>query len=113
MKNQVSFQPLQKITISAKENLNAFRFVSHLGSLCALGSKSLGTVDKDWLKDKNASVITLGTVPIEVSTTVRIGDNISSGNEGIGKPAEEDEAINARSLDDCTGAGIVKAILVP
>lgn len=113
MPNNVTYQPVQKISLRAEENLAAFRFVSHLGTICAEGAKSLGSVEKDWLEGTNASIITLGTVPIETSTTVHIGEDLTASTDGKAKPAGVSDAVNGRSLETCVGSGTVKIILVP
>lgn len=113
LKNQITYQPAQSITIKAKEDLPAFRFVSHLGSLCAENSKSLGVTESEWLKDEFASVVTLGTIGIEMTTGINIGENITSAANGKGKKAEENSEINGRALESISGPGFIKMILVP
>ncbi len=111
--NNKTYQPLQAISIRAKEDLSAFRFVSHLGTVCIDGTKSLGVTEVDWLKDEMASVITLGTMPVETTTSIDIGDNITSANEGKARKANSNDTINARALDATDGSGFIRVILVP
>ncbi|MCX7736543.1 MAG: DUF2190 family protein [Candidatus Kapabacteria bacterium] len=112
-KNQITYQPVQAITVKAKEDLSAFRFVSHLGSLCAENAKSLGVTENDWLKDEFASVVTLGTIGIEMTTGINAGENITSAADGKGTKAGENSEINGRALDSISGAGFIRMILVP
>lgn len=113
MSNNVSYQPVQKISVRAEQDLPAFRFISHLGTICGDGLKSLGTIDRDWLEGTNASVVTLGTVAVETSTTVHTGDDLTSDAIGKAKPAGTTDKVNGRALEDCLGSGYVKILLVP
>ncbi len=113
MNNKVTYQPLQKITVRAEEKLPAFRFVAHDGTICATGAKSLGVVEKDWLEATYASIITLGTVPIETTETVLAGNPVTCSTEGKAKVAGTGDEINGRAIESCSGKGFVKIILVP
>jgi hypothetical protein len=108
-----TYQPVQKLTIEAVEDLPGFRFVSHLGSLCAADSKAFGVTETDWLNGEKASVVTLGTIPIETTTTVNIGDDITADTNGKGKTVSADEEVNGRAMDSTTGAGFVRIKIVP
>lgn len=112
-KNQITYQPVQAITVKAKENLPAFRFVAHLGSLCSENQKSLGVTEIDWLKDEFASVVTLGTIGIEMTTGINVGENITSAGDGKGMKAGENSEVNGRALESISGAGYIKMLLVP
>lgn len=109
----ITYQPVQRITIKAAEDLSAFRFVSHMGSLCAEDTKALGVVDQDWLDGELASIITLGTVPIETVTSVNIGDEIIANTDGKAITNVDSSDINGRALTATTGAGFIKIILIP
>lgn len=111
--NNKTYQPIQALTIQAGEDLEPFRFVSHLGTLCATESKSLGVTEQNWLKDEHASVITQGTVPIETSGAISIGDNVTSDADGKAKTATTTMEVNGRALDGTTEAGFIKILLVP
>jgi hypothetical protein len=108
-----TYQPVQAISIEASEDLPAFRFVSHLGSLCANESRATGVTETDWLSGELASIVTLGTMAVETMTTINIGDDVTSGGSGKAKPATGVNPINGRALDSCTGAGFVRIKLVP
>lgn len=107
-----TYQPLQSITVTAGEDLPASRFVDHTGSLCATDSKSLGVTEIAWKSNEFAALITYGTVIVETSASVSIGDNLTSDTDGKAKPVATSEPVNARALEACTGAGFVKVILV-
>ncbi len=111
--NDKTYHPVQAISVKALEDLNAFRFVSHLGSVCALDSKALGVSEVDWVTGEMASVVSLGTIAIETSTTVNVGDKITSDATGKAKPVTGSEELNGRALNSCTGAGFVTINLVP
>ncbi len=113
MLNKVTYQPLLKITVQADELLPEFRFVDFSGKVCGDGEKSFGSVEKTWREGSFASIITLGSVPIETSQTVAAGDALTSDAHGKAKPAGEGDAINGRALETCVGSGIVKIFLVP
>lgn len=108
-----TYQPVQKLTVEAKEDLTAFRFVSHLGSVCASGTKALGVADTDWLDGEMASVISLGTVPVETTTSVNIGDEIAVDTEGKARTAAGLDKANGRALNSTTGAGFITISLIP
>ena len=108
-----SYQPVQSLTVNAAEDIPAFRFVSHLGTLCAAESRSLGVSDSDWLTGENASVITLGTAAVETSTSVNLGDDVTSDASGKAKTASGEMPVNGRALDQATGPGYIRIKLVP
>ena len=111
--NDKTYSPAHSITMKAKEDLPAFRFVSHLGSLVAADSKSIGVTETDWLANEYASIITLGTIAIETSTTISAGANVTAETGGKAKPVTGSNPVNGRALDGCTGAGFVRILLVP
>jgi hypothetical protein len=111
--NDKTYQPIQSITVKAKEDLPAFRFVSHLGSLCGNEQKALGATDVNWLANEYSSVITLGTIPIETTTTIAIGDNVTAADSGKAKTATGSMIVNGRALDSCSGAGFIRIQIVP
>lgn len=113
MATRKTYQPVQHISIRAAEDLPGFRFVSHLGTLCNADTRALGVTEVDWLSGELASVVTLGTIPIQTTTTVNAGDDITADLYGKGKTVESSEPVNGRALDSCTGAGFVKIKLVP
>ncbi len=113
MSTNKSYQPLQSLNIRAAEDLPGFRFVSHLGTLCVADTRALGVTEVDWLRGELASVVSLGTIPIQTTTSVNAGDDVTSDADGKGKAAISSEPVNGRALDSCSGAGYVKIKLVP
>ncbi|MBI5325025.1 MAG: DUF2190 family protein [Ignavibacteriae bacterium] len=111
--NEKTYQPVQALTVKAVEDLPAFRFVSHLGSLCADGTRALGVTEVDWLNGENASVVSLGTIAIESTTTIPAGADITSAAEGKARIAESAETVNGRSLDSVSGSGFLRIKIVP
>lgn len=111
--NNKTYQPVQAISVKATEDLPAFRFVSHLGSLCADETRSVGITETSWVNGEMASVVTLGTIAIETSTTVDIGEDITSAIDGKAKPATTGNPVNGRALDSCDGPGFIKIKIVP
>lgn len=112
-KHGITYQPVQSVTVKAGEDLPAFRFVSHLGTICEADGKALGVTEADWLAEEFASVITLGTIPIETATAVNIGDALTAATDGKAKPVSSTEEINGRALSDTPAAGFVKMLIVP
>ena len=110
--HSVSYQPVQAITIKAKEQLYKNRFVNHLGSLCRQDQKAIGVSELNWNVGELAAVVSLGTIAVETATTVNVGDNLVSDLNGRAKIATGG-SVNARALESTVGAGIIKAILVP
>lgn len=111
--NNKNYQPILALTVKAIEDLAPFRFVSHLGSLCADASRALGVTETDWVNGEFASVVSLGTMPIETTTTINAGVDVTSALLGKARAATGSEPVNGRTLDSCTGAGFVKIKLVP
>lgn len=111
--NSKSYQPVQSISVKAAEDLPGFRFVSHLGSLCADESRALGVTETDWLSGEWAQVVTLGTIAVETTTTVNAGQDLTSAADGKAKAADPGEPVNGRALDGVVGAGYVKIKIVP
>ncbi len=113
MKNSVLFQPVQKVTIKSSDNLLAFRFVGFNGSHCTAGSKSLGVTERKWAANKDASIVTYGTVPVEAVGSISVGENLASDSQGRAVVASSGAAVNARSLEATANGGIIKVLLVP
>jgi len=111
--NDKTYQPLQSLTIRATQDLPAFRFVSHLGSLCDTESRALGVTEVSWLDGELASVVSLGTIAIETSTTILAGADITSDSDGKAKTATGTNPVNGRALDSCSGSGFVRMKIVP
>lgn len=111
--NNKTYQPVQAISVQAGEDLPAFRFVSHLGTLCIADSRALGVTEVNWLKDEMASVVTLGTIAIETTTTIDAGSDITADDNGKAMVAGGNSAINGRALDSCEGAGFIRIKIVP
>ncbi len=111
--NNKTYQPVQSISLEAGEDLPAFRFISHLGTLCADESRAVGVTEVDWLSGEMASVVTLGTMTVETAGTISIGADLTSAALGKAKTAEAAEPVNGRALDSCSGAGYVKIKIVP
>jgi hypothetical protein len=111
--NTKNYQPVQALTVKATVDLPAFRFVSHLGSLCADSGRALGVTETDWVNGEYASVISLGTIAIETVTTIAAGVDVTSGPAGKARAVVSTEPVNGRTLDACTGSGIVRIKIVP
>ncbi len=111
--NNKTYQPVQSLTVKSVEALPAFRFVSHLGSLCDDGKRALGVTEVDWMLDEYAQVVSLGTIAVETTTTIDIGDNVTSAADGKARKAETSDEINGRALETVNGAGFTRIKLVP
>jgi hypothetical protein len=95
-----TYQPGQAITIKSTEDLPAFRFVSHLGSLCADEAKSLGINEVSFLKDENSAIIISGTILVESTEDINIGDDVSAATDGKAKKAVMGSLVNGRALSE-------------
>jgi hypothetical protein len=111
--NEKTYQPVQQLTIKAVEDLPAFRFVSHLGSLCDDGARALGVTEVDWLNGEYASVVSLGTIAIESTTTIPAGVDVTAATDGKARTAEVSDAVNGRSLESVGGSGFLRIKVVP
>lgn len=107
-----TYQPLLTITIKSNVRLPAFRFVNYSGALCTLNSKSIGVTEREWLANKPASVVALGTVTVEAAESISIGDNIASAADGKAKTAEIGDIINGRAVDSAQAGGLLKIMLI-
>lgn len=108
-----TYQPLHPVTLKVTEDIPAFRFVSHLGSLCIDGGRAVGVTEVNWTKDEFAAVNTLGTILIETTTTINAGCDITAAGSGKARTAGSGDAVNGRALDGCEGNSFVKIKLVP
>ncbi len=108
-----AYQPAQALTIKANINLAAFRFIGFDGNLCTANAKAFGVSDKQIYSGENSCIYTLGTIPIETSGAVNLGDDIASDTDGKAKTASVGAKVNGRALESCTSASIIKILLVP
>lgn len=108
-----TYQPGPAITIKSTEELPAFRFVSHLGSLCSIYTKSLGVNEVGFQKDENSAVIISGTILVESSGEIEIGEDITSAADGKAIKATTGDPVNGRALSEASSGEFVKIILVP
>jgi hypothetical protein len=108
-----TYQPGPAITVKSTEDLPAFRFVSHLGSLCALESKALGINEVSFLKDENSAVIISGTMLVESAGEIEIGEDVTAAADGKAKKATTGDPVNGRALSEASNGDFVKIILVP
>lgn len=111
--NNKTYRPLQAVSITAAEDIPAFRFVDHNGNLCAADSKSMGVSEISWLSEENISIITIGTIAVETSGSINAGDAVTSDLGGKAKAVTAAEPVNGRALNSCTGAGFVTIQLIP
>jgi len=111
--NNKTYDPVQVITKVAAEDLPPFRFVSHLGSLCAADAKSIGVTETDWITNEQAAIVALGTIAVETSTVINIGDNITADALGKAKPAGVNSQINGRALESAIPGDFARILLVP
>lgn len=111
MSKNLTYDPIQKISIKIDEDIPAFRFVDASGSLCAESEKAIGVTDSDWLNGDVASVVSLGTAIIETSGAVAVGDKVSCSTNGMGKTIFGSEEINGWALTATSGAGFIKIIV--
>lgn len=111
--NNKTYSPAHSITIQAAEDLPAFRFVSPEGLLCAAETKSAGITEVAWLASEYAAIVTLGTMVIETSGSVNLGEDVTSDADGKGKSATAGMPVNGRALESCSGAGFIKINIVP
>lgn len=110
--NNLTYQPLQSISIKATEDIPAFRFVSFAGGKCAAETKAFGVSPIAILTDEYAAIVTLGTISVESSGSINIGDDVTSDADGTAKAATAGMPVNGRALTACSGAGFVKIQLV-
>jgi len=92
------------------ENVAAYRFVNHLGSLCRQDQKALGVTDDGYITGDFASIQFLGTAVVETATTVYLGDAIVSDNNGKAKTGGGG-SVNGYALTGTTGVGIITVML--
>jgi hypothetical protein len=111
--NNKTYQPAHTVSIKAGEDLEPFRFISHLGTLCATETKSLGVTEISWNEDDIASVVTLGVMPVETSGVIAAGNNVTADTDGKAKAATGTMPVNGRAIDDAGTGEFVRINLVP
>ena len=107
-----TYNPIQKLTIEAQEDIPQYRFVDYGGNLCTSAEKSFGVSEINWLNQQQISVITLGTAIIETDSAVALGDNVTSGLIGKAKTATGGDRVNGRALDTTATPGFIRVLLV-
>jgi len=108
-----TYQPLQSLTVKATQDLPAFRFVSHLGSLCADAGRAYGVTEVDWLSGEFSQVVSLGTIAIETTSIINAGEDVTSAASGKARKATGAEPVNGRALDASSGSDFIRIKLVP
>jgi len=81
-----TYSPAQSIGIVASGDIPAFRFVNHLGALCANNGKAAGVTEASWNNLDMMQVMNLGLLAVELSTTINCGGAIGSDANGKAKP---------------------------
>ena len=66
-----TYEPLQKITFEASEDIPSRRFIGFEGALCGAGAKALGVSEFEWNNGDIASALRAGTALVE------LGDDVS------------------------------------
>ena len=114
MKNKnKTYQVVLSTTIKACQDLPEFRFISYQGTLCTNSAKAFGVTMTGYVKSEFASVINLGTIVIETSESIAIGDNVTSDSSGKARIASNTDQINGRALDSCTNSDYIRILLTP
>lgn len=108
-----TYQPVQIITVKALQEVPAYRFVNHRGQLCSDNQKSLGVTPLGFPSGTFASVITLGVAIVESSSTINIGDKITSDSVGKAKVAPAGAEINGYALSSANPGDFLRILLTP
>jgi len=111
--NTKTYQPLHSLSIQAVPDIPAFRFVNFSGELCANNTRALGVSEVDWTAGQYAQVVTLGTITVEASAAITLGDDITSSADGKARKATTGEAVNGRALESGIAGDFVRIKLVP
>jgi hypothetical protein len=109
----LKYNPVQSLSILSTEAIPEHRCVSYAGALSTVDVACLGVTEVGWDSGDLISVVTLGTVIIETSEAVAVGDNLSA--EATGKVSVTDgaEVVVGRALTAVSGAGFVVMKIVP
>jgi len=111
--NTKTYQPLHSLTIKALQDIPAFRFVNFAGELCTNNTRALGVSEVDWTAGQYTQVVSLGTITVEASAAIALGDDIASSADGKARKALAGETINGRALEAALAGEFVKIKLVP
>jgi hypothetical protein len=104
MQNNKTGVPLGRITISASNALNAFRFVNCSGSECSDSERILGVTDRSYAAGELANIIISGIVVVEANAAIaNLGSNI--GPAAGGKAATSSSNTGIINLDASTASG--------
>ncbi len=110
---QLTENPGKTITVTAKEVLEPYRFVSFSGHICGAGEKSLGVATSQsspFYANEDAAVVVDGIVIVEVAESispmdVNKGTPVASDINGRGIKANGQDAVNGYALSPASGPG--------
>jgi hypothetical protein len=102
-----TYSPVSRLAIEATEDIPAFRFVSHLGSVCGDGLLAAGISEEAFADGEKITVIDLGTALLELKAQIAKGDQLASDADGFGVKATTNDFVNAISMSaGVTGTNI-------
>ncbi len=107
-----SYNPAQKISVRAEDEIPARRFISAFGKVCQPTEVAIGVSEIAWAKGNTMSVITLGTVLIDTSEAIAKGDKISVATDGRAKKKTTESDWIAIALANVGAGSQLKAKLV-
>lgn len=107
-----SYNPVQKISMKAEDEIPARRFVSAFGKVCQIDEIAIGVSEISWSKGNVISVITLGTVLIDTAEAIAKGEKISVATDGRAKKKTSEGEWIAVALSNAGAGSQVKAKLI-
>lgn len=109
--NNLTYNPLLTITVSAGEALPANRFVDYSGNLCSAAEAALGATEIAWNSGDTASIIAQGIAIIETADDFYKGDEVCTGTGGKAVAQSGSDPVAGRALDDASSGDYLCVLL--
>lgn len=109
--NNLTYNPLMTLTVTAGEDLPANRFIDFDGNLCSANEQALGASEIAWNDGDVASVIVQGIAIIESAAELYAGDDIctAAGGKAVGQTGSN--PVVGKAIDDCVSGDYLRVLL--
>ena len=109
--NNLTYNPLLSVTISATEALPANRFVGFDGTLNSAGEQMFGVTEIAWNSGDKASLIVQGIAILETAAAFFAGDEVCTAADGKATPQAGTDPVAGIALEDCSSGDYLRVLL--
>ena len=110
--NNGTYCPILKLSLTAGEDIPAFRFVSYSGMLCEGDNYPIGVSETDWNSGDTMSVVSLGTAIVKASGSLSAGTPVTTSTDGLAAAASSDDPIYGVSTGAVSASGFATIKLI-